>query len=114
MSTFSTRVLAIVTLQSGDVMDLSLAVDIGEHNKLDVVVHVSTPGEGESPILHLEHAASNEEGAYVPFETPMEVDLSTEGRSWFHADRFTRWLTWRLSGTLTSGAVVTLDLVARR
>ena len=94
-------------------MDLATALDLAEFSKLAIVVNVSQAGEGEAPTFVVEHSASNEEGSYLPFSTVVEVDLTATGYSWFSTDGFTRWLGWRLSGSLSSSAIVTLEIIAR-
>lgn len=114
MSSFCTRVLPQTTIEDGASMDLTQALDLADFRELDVVVTVVEAATGEAPLLVVEHAAFNEEGGYLAFSTPMAVDLTATGTTWFHADAFTRWVRWRTTGTLSTAAVVTLDVVARR
>lgn len=107
------------TLQSASVgtdgsPDPSAAQDFGEYLELHVVLTVVQAGEGEGATLSVKHAPVNEEDAYLDFETPVEVDLTQVGTTWFQVASFTRWVCWFISGTVTSDAVVTLDLVAKR
>lgn len=114
MNTFSTRILNRVTLSDGDAMDLTMALDLLEFGELDLVVQVHEATEGESPVLVLEHAPANESDAYIDFPTPARVDLSATGTTWHRVTAFTRWVRWRLTGTLAGNPTVTLDLLARR
>lgn len=109
------RLLSSVTLSDGASPDLSADVlDAGEATSLDVVITVVEAGDAESDaILALKHAAVNEEGAYLDFDTPVEVSVNVAGRSWFHVSQLTRWVTWSLSGARTGGAVVTVDIIVR-
>lgn len=113
MNPLYVRVLDEVTLSEGDAMDLSSALDLARYRELEVVVRVSHAGVGEEPRLVVEHSASNEAGAYLAFSNPVEVDLSVAGNTWVHQGAFTRWLAWRLSGSLSESAVVTLEIIAR-
>lgn len=113
MKAFNVRVMSKVTVGTGDKMDLSQALDLLEFEQVDVVVNVLIPAEGDAPSLVFEHAPCNEAGAYLAFETPMEVDLTVAGSTWFHADHVTRWAAWRTTGTFNVSAQITLDLIAR-
>jgi len=110
------RLLDQASLESGAAMDLSMdALDLGEFSSLHFVVTVVTAGDPEDTgKLVLKHAAVNEAGSYVDFGTPMQVALNEVGTSWFSTDDFTRYAAWSVSGDLSSPAVVTLDLVAKR
>lgn len=109
----SFRLLIQATVEDGARQDLSEALDLIDQGQIDIVCTVHTPGVGESPQLLLQHAPVNEEEAYIAFEEPIAIDLTTAGTAWVHVSRFTRWVTWLTSGTLTEGAVVSLDIVAR-
>lgn len=113
MMTFQSRVLLRVSLAEGDAMDLAEALDLVEFRDLDIVFQISEAGEGNSPRLLVEHAPVNEESAYIAFNTPISVDLTTAGTTWFRITEFTRWVRWRSTGTISSSPVVTLDILAR-
>ena len=107
------RILDEASLSLGDTMDLTNALDLARYRELEIVVRVSQAGSGDAPLLVVEHSASNEAGAYLAFSTPVEVDLSVVGNTWLHQVAFTRWVAWRVSGTLSESAVVTLEIVAK-
>lgn len=113
MVTHYVRLLDSTTINDGDAMDLTQALDLANFRELEIVVRVLQAGEGDAPKLVVEHSASNEEDGYLSFSDPVEVDLSTTGNTWFHQGAFTRWIAWRTSGTLSASAVVTLELVAK-
>ncbi len=114
MDTFSTCILKRVTLSDGDAMDLSMALDLLAFHELDIVVQVHEAAEGDTPRLLVEHAPANEEGSYLDFPTPISIDLSVVGSTWHRVTSFTRWVTWRTTGTMGAGPVVTMDILARR
>lgn len=113
MAVFSTRLLNQATINDGETMDLTQALDLCEFQTLDVVVHVVTAAVGESPLFILEHAAANDTSSYMAFSPPVQVDLTVTGHSWYRITSFTRWIAWRISGSLSSSAMVTIDLLAR-
>lgn len=113
MKALYTRVLDAFELSDGVTMDLMTAVDLGDYSKVVLVVRVNQAGEGDAPTFIVEHSASNEAGSYLPFDTVVEVNLTATGYTWFHQDAFSRWLGWRISGTLTSSAIVTLEIIAK-
>ena len=113
MSLLYRRLLENATLAPGATFDLTLALDLGEYREIHLVLTVSEAGEGEGAKLVLRHAALNEEASYLDFETPAEIALTGTGTAWFHADSFTRWVCWFVSGELNASAVVTVDLVAK-
>lgn len=113
MSTCSLRILEGRVINPGDVMSLEEAQDFGTYRTLDLVIHVLTVAEGDAPRLVLKHAAFNEEGRYLAFEVAVDVDLTTAGSTWFRVEAFTRYVGWFLTGTLTSSAEVTVDVIGR-
>lgn len=114
MHTLYTRVLDASTLSDGDGAEPTHAVDLGEYRELHIFVRVTEAGTGESPTLVVEHSSRGETDTYVPFETPVSVDLTTTGNTWVQVSGFLRYVAWRLTGTLSASAVVTLDIVAKR
>lgn len=113
MSILYRRLLDGATLAPGDAPDLAGALDLGEYREVHLVLTVDSAGEGDAPTLVVQHAAVNEEGAYVDFETRAETALNATGTAWFHAGTFTRWVMWFVSGTLSAEARVTVDLIAK-
>ncbi len=113
MLTYYVRFLDGVTLAEGDAMTSDQALDLANYKELEIVVRVLEAGEGEEARFIVEHSASNEEGAWLSFSDPVEVDLGTTGNTWMHQSAFTRWIGWRLSGTLRSSAVVTVEILAK-
>lgn len=107
------RLLDYVLVTTGDSIDLAEALDLGEYRELHLVINVVQEGEGEAPKLLVKHAPTNAEGAFLDFATPVEVDLTSAGAVWFEVPSFTRWLGWFTSGTFTSDAMVTLDVIAK-
>ncbi len=94
-------------------LDLSQALDLGDYREVHLVLTVNGAGDGGEAKLVVRHAAVNEASCYLDFETPAEIALNATGQAWFHADTFTRWVCWSVSGTLLAEARVTLDLVAK-
>ena len=90
MRTLYNRVLEAATLSDGEAAEPTGALD-----------------------LSLERSSSGEVDGYVAFATPVQVDLTATGSAWFHVPAFMRWVAWRLSGSLSASAVVTLDIVAK-
>ena len=113
MRTLYNRVLEAATLSDGEAAEPTGALDLSEHRELHVYIRVSEAGAGDSPLLILEHSSSGEVDGYVAFATPVQVDLTAMGSAWFHVPAFMRWVAWRLSGSLSASAVVTLDIVAK-
>ena len=113
MSILYRRLLDGATLAAGDASDLSSALDLGEYREVHLVLTVDSAGDGDAPVLVVQHAAVNQAGAYMDFETRAELSLSATGTAWFHAATFTRWVMWFVSGTLSADATVTVDLIAK-
>lgn len=113
MSTLYTRLLNGDTLSDGDAAEPTGAVDLSDYRELHVYIRVSEAGAGDSPALLVEHSSRGESDTYVAFATPVNVDLTVAAGAWFHVPAFMRWVAWRLSGSLSSAAVVTLDIVAK-
>lgn len=112
MPTNTLHILEDRTLQTGDAMNDDDALDLALYNTLDLVIHVLTAAEGDAPTLTLKHVAFNVFGRFLAFTPKVSVDLSAVGSHWFRIDAFTRYVGWFLSGTLTTDAVVTVELVA--
>ena len=110
------RLLDQASLNTGDAMNLSTdALDLGEYTALHFVITVVTAGApGDTGKLLVQHGAVNESGSFVDFGTPVQVALNATGITWFPVDDFTRYATWSVTGELSSPAVVTLDLVAKK
>lgn len=113
MAAHYTRILNGDTVNDGDAAEPTGAIDLSDYGELHIFARVSEAGTGESPSLVLEHSSRGESDSYVAFATPVQVDLSETGSAWFHVPAFMRWVAWRLNGSLSSPAVVTLDIVAK-
>lgn len=113
MPTLTRRVLDHHSLSTGDAMDAADALDLGEHQTLELVLTVHSAGTGTSIALVVQHAPFNESGAYLDFPTAVRFDLSTTGTTWSQVDRFTRFVSWSVDGNLDTAAEVTLDVVAK-
>lgn len=114
MPNLSTCWLDAKTLEDGDSMALTEALDLGEYRTAEIVVNVESADEGGGATLVLQHAARNVNGAYLDFETPVSVALSATGATWVKVDRFTRFLGWSISGSLGGAVVVSVDVVGKR
>lgn len=114
MAALFRRVLDRATINSGDTIDLAEALDLLEFSNLSFVVTVHEAGTGDGPpLLLIQHASYNETGSYVSFKDPIEIDLTVAETRWSTVSVFTRWVAWFTSGSLTSPAIVTLDVIAR-
>lgn len=101
------------TLSDGDTMANNEAVDAGAWPTAELVITVNTAATGESPTLTIKHAPRLVGNVWLDFEEPLVIDLSETGDTWVHVTSFTRFIGWFVSGTLTTPAVVTFDLVAK-
>lgn len=113
MATLTSRLLNHVTLSDGDTMAAESAADLGDGHTLEAVITVHAACEGDAPALVLKHAPDSADPDWLDFPEPMKVSLTRSGRFWLHADRYTRYVGWSLSGTLTSSPEVTIDLLAK-
>jgi len=117
MSVASFQAMNQATLSAGSSVGISNSVDLGESRELEVVVTVVTPASIEeddsSPKLLIRHAPRDVAELYIDFPTPIEVDLTTAGTTWFHVPYFTRFVAWLTSGTLGSDAVVSVDFTGK-
>ena len=113
MPIYSRRLLDQATVNDGDTLDLSDAPDLGEYHTLGLAVTVHEAGVGTAPLLVVEHAASNATDYYGAFSTPAQVALDVTGTTFVQVDAFLRWVRWTTSGSLSSPATVTLDLIAK-
>lgn len=97
--------------------DLGEALDLGDYGTLHIVVTVHTAATADAgsanPTLDVQHAAVNELDRYLPFDTPVSIDLTVAGTTWVHVSDFTRFVLWMLSGTLSTEAVVTVEIIAK-
>lgn len=109
------RLLSNATLSAGAAPDLPMdGRDFAAADRLDIVIRVLTAGTGDGAVtLKIMHAPENDADVYLDFATAVEVSLTETGLYWFHVDSFTRWVAWFVSGTLTSDAVVTVDVIGR-
>ena len=86
--------------------DLGDALDLGDYGTLHMVVTVHTAATAvagtANPTLDIQHATTNELDRYLPFDTPVSIDLTVAGTTWVHVSDFTRFVLWMLSGTLSS------------
>lgn len=113
MSSKSYNLLLQATVTDGSAQDLAEALDLGDFIELEILVRVLSAGDGEAPLLQIQHAPVNEDDAFIDFPEAISVDLSVEGTTWVHVPHFTRWVRWRTAGTLTSSAMVTVHVVAK-
>lgn len=113
MGTLYLRLLDGTTLVDGDAQDLTAAQDLAGYRELEIVVRVTQAGEGDAPRLIVEHSPGNESATYLAFSDPVEVDLTATSITWFHQGAFTRWVRWRVDGTLSTSAVVTVEIVGK-
>ena len=111
------RLLDQKTLQTGDVIDPSVVPDLGDAHEIEILVTVLTAATagagGDTPLFLVKHAPVNDTQYYVDFPTIVAVDLTKTGSTWIHVPYFLRYIAWFLSGTMESGAVVTLDVIAK-
>jgi len=117
MYSISMRMLDQKTLQIGDGIDPSVVPDLGDAHELEILVTVLTAATvgvgGDTPQFQVKHAPMNDTQYYVDFPTVVAVDLTKTGSTWIHVPYFLRYIAWFLSGTMESGAVVTLDIMAK-
>ena len=113
MPIYSRRLLDQATVNDGDTLDLSGAPDLGEYHTLGLAITVHEAGDGTTPLLVVEHAAANAADRYGAFSTPTSVALDVTGTTFFQVDAFLRWVRWTTSGSLSTPAVVSLDLIAK-
>ncbi len=113
MTVLSAVLLDRATLRDGDALSPDESVDLGAYTTLGVVLTVHEAGAGEAPVLVLEHAIQNEDEAFVGFDPAIEIPLDATGTQSAMKSQILRWLRWRISGTLTGQATVTLAILAR-
>ena len=113
MSLYSRRLLDHISINDGDTMNLAEALDLGDYRTLGFSLTVHEAGKGTDPVIVLQHAATNAEDQYGDLSAPVRAALDVTGTSLYHAESFLRWVRWTTSGTLSSGAVVSLDLIAK-
>lgn len=113
MPVYTRRLLDRANVSEGDALSLDEALDLGEHHTLAIAVNVLSAGAGTAPTLTVVHAAANEKDAYTTLSEPVAVPLDATGITVVYIPAFLRWVRWAVSGTLTDGAVVTLDLIAK-
>ena len=113
MTTLTTTVLDQVSLVDGDTMDLQEALDLGAYRTLGFVLTVHEAGVGDGATLVVEHAIDNVSTGYVSLEPAVEVSLDAARTVAFQVPAFLRWVRWTVSGRLTTGATVSLSVIAR-
>lgn len=113
MTTLTAVLLDRAALREGDTLSIDETVDLGAYATLGVVLTVHEAGAGEAPTLVVEHAITNEEDAFVPFDPAIEIALDATGTESAMKGQILRWLRWRIAGTLTGQATVSLAILAR-
>lgn len=119
MSATCLRILDGQTLGEQQDPAAATAVDLGDFDELELVITVTSAGTAEAgdasaPALVLQHAPSASGDVLLDFPTAVSVDLTATGSTWIHVPYFTRWLFWSTSGSLTTAATVTVEVVGRR
>lgn len=107
------KILDHEEIPAGASGSLGGALDLLGYQFLSLHPTVHVAGDGEAPTLVLKHAAVDEEDAYVDFETRAETALTNTGAAWHHADSFGRYVRPFVEGTLSTGATVSLDVIAK-
>lgn len=101
------------TLSDGDELSGSDCLDLGAYGSLGFVLTVHEAGAGDAPVLIIEHAITNEDEAFVSFDPAIDFALDQAGTASAMVVPFLRWVRWRVGGTLSSAATVSLSVLAK-
>lgn len=113
MNLYYGRLLASAKVAGNDGDEVLAPLDLGGYSELHLVVTVEEAGDGVAPALEIKHAAECMSGTWLAFATPVTVALDVKSTTWYPVPSFTRWVSASISGTVSSAAVVTLDLVGK-
>lgn len=120
MASFYKRIIDCRTLTQGDFMIHLDALDLGAYRELEIVITLIKAATGTGThVLRFQHAAINEPDAYISLNTDTYLDLingSAGVPQHFHNAYFLRWLRWKIvtsSGSLSSGAIFCVDIIAK-
>lgn len=102
------RLQDVITVSANETQEREFAADIGPYNYVTVQVRILNAAT--SGALTLEHAAVNEDSAYIATSISVSADSSTNTTGLIeHGLRFLRWRTENLNGAVT----FLIDIIAR-
>ena len=90
--------------------------DLGAYKELNVIVRVLKLGTGTDAgnKIYLEHAATNEEGAFIAIDSASWVTHSTaDAISYLQITGFSRYVRWVSGDQVAGGPVALIDVVAK-
>ena len=109
MASETWRLLDPRVLGADDVQTLDLAFDGGAFSKLEI--HVRILKSGSAGNIKLQHAAVNEEDAYIDLGTATWAVTGTG--SHISVSSFLRYIRWVCDGSVAGTPVIMIDIVAK-
>lgn len=111
MASQSVRILDAQTLSASKSSPREQVLDLGAYKQLNV--HGRILKAGSAGTLVLQHAAVNEDDAFVDLPD-MSWDVSSTSNSSFEeASSFLRFVRWKTDGSVASSPVALIDIVAK-
>ena len=109
MASETWRLLGPRVLSADDVQTLDLAFDAGAYSTLEI--HVRILKSGSAGNLKLQHAAVNEEDAYIDLGTASWAVTGSGGH--ISISNFLRYVRWVCDGSVAGNPVIMIDIVAK-
>lgn len=103
------RLLDPRVLGAGDTQDSKDAFDGGGYSKLELQCRILKSGSAGS--IKLQHAAVNEEDAYIDLGSASWVATGSGGH--ISISNFLRFIRWAADGSVAGNPVVMIDLIAK-
>lgn len=111
MAAQSVRLLDAQTLSASKASPTEQIVDLGAYTQLNVQCRILKAGSAGT--LVLQHAAVNEDEAFVDIPDMTWTLSSTSNSSVEVATAFLRYVRWKTDGSVASSPVALIDIVAK-
>jgi len=110
------RLLDLTLFTENDRQPLFKTWDAGQYTTLVIHVRVPNGNANAGAKLILEHAAVNDNDAFVPLQANgqnVEVGLDNVGAPVYAVSAFLRYLRWRVDGFTSNDALALIDVIAK-
>lgn len=119
MASLSYRLLDPTTIVTGFKLPREQVLDAGAYGKLQIMFRRLKDGTSATTYLRVQHAATNEDDAFVDLKdkdgnlVQISLDSADGAPKFVVVDNFTRFIRVIAVGTVTGAPVLLVDLVAK-